>query len=228
MSDETKNWLVRREFVNPAKINVIYQALDYESILTDTDKVLRIRNRLLNPDRDFLIVNVSRFSPGKNQELLVDSLVNWSKSNQQVKPLALFFGDGDPSKLAKYIESKNATELCKIMGFTNNIFDYLSASDVVVHTSTIDSFSQLIMEAQSLGKVVIALRVGAAATQIVNGTTGYVCQTLESYEIIDFLETLYRNPQKLKKMEIEAFAQVRKRFPLSKMLEAIDNMMHLR
>lgn len=199
--------------------------MDYEELQKSVnhEEVIRIREKFLNSqDRKFLIVCVSRFTQGKGQEVLVQAIRSLSKVELVGKIKVLFLGAGNSSSLENLIQTREDKENFSVLGFKNNIVDYISAADLVAHPSTIDSFSQLILEAQALGKPVVDVDAGAAKSQIQDGKTGFVVHKGDASEIADRIAYLLMDEDQLKEFGARAELRIMERYPAQKMLFLID------
>jgi len=221
MSNETRLWLERKEKVKKDKIRVIAQALNVENLEFDSEIVKAIREEVKeveNSPQPFIGVCVSRFSQGKGQESLVDAVFEFKKQS----PLNLviyFLGTGDSSSLIEHIKALKLERVCKVVGFTSEVLSYIKAADFVVHPSTVDSFSQALMEGLYLGIPVLAVRAGSAEIQIKDGVTGWLIERSTSIELLDGLLLATSDRYKLQLMGIRAKQDVIERFPFEQMLK---------
>lgn len=228
MSDQTKSWMIEKENVNPDKIEVVYQALDYDNIVGNPVTIQKIRNEFDTKfNHPFIVLCVSRFSPRKNQALLVEATKLIRAADLNINLIAIFLGAGDPSWLMKVIKDSGSEEFCGIVGFKSNVFDYICAADLIVHPSTIDSFSQIIMEAQALGKAVIAAEAGSINDQVLNGVTGYVIPKDNVTELAKKIVLLIENPTLRSEMGRRAYCRVREKYPLRNMLDRLDEIVDI-
>lgn len=221
MSNQTKQWLINEEGVNPKKITVIHQALDYEGIKVNVVNVEQIRLKYVGTNgTKILILCVSRFIEAKGQKTLVDALIKMRLSG--LDPVGLFIGAGESIWLQRYIIEKNCQEFCFIEGFKANSLDYIAATDIVAHPSEVDSFSQLVMESKALGRAIVASDSGSVRDQIQDEIDGYIVKKRNSEELADRLCVLANDKSLRDKMGKAAMSNVRRKFPLVRMLNEIN------
>jgi glycosyltransferase involved in cell wall biosynthesis len=132
------------------------------------------------------------------------------------KVIALDFNAAALSDLAKEL---NSTQKIDIFTSRNDIPACLAASDLVVHPSLVDSFSQLLIEVQAVGTAVIATDIAAARQQIIDGVTGLIVKPKDSQELAEAIFRVYKDPELRKSMGIAGFQHVRKQFQVKKMVD---------
>ena len=62
-----------------------------------------------------------------------------------------------------------------LAGFVDDPRPWMELSDIVVLTSSVDGMPLVILEAQALGKPVVASAVGSLPEMVLNGETGFLC-----------------------------------------------------
>ena len=94
----------------------------------------------------------------------------------------------------------------------------IAAADMVIHPSLADSFSQLLIEAQAVGGLLIASDIAAAREQILDGKTGLVIPPRDPKAIVEAVRFLIRNPELAKSMRQSGPPHVRERFTWQRMV----------
>ncbi|MFL5727947.1 MAG: glycosyltransferase [Cytophagaceae bacterium] len=155
VSRKAKEFMVEKEHVAAAKIDVINLAYDfslYPSVNTDIAENLRRQH-----SADIVLVTACRMVKDKRPELSVALLENLLAKKIDVKLFLL--GDGPmKEELQELVRTKGLTERCVLPGRVSNILDYLSASDILVHPSIADSSSVIVKEAGLLSKIAIVCK----------------------------------------------------------------------
>jgi glycosyltransferase involved in cell wall biosynthesis len=90
---------------------------------------------------------------------------------------------------------------------------------MIIHPSLADSFSQLVIEAQAVGGLLIASDIAAAREQIIDGITGLIVPPRDSQAIIDAVLYLVENPDLAASMRKKAQVHVRNTFTWQRMVE---------
>ena len=84
----------------------------------------------------------------------------------------------------------------KFIGYQNEIFPFLSGSDVLVLTSFIEGVPGIILEAAAQKTPAIAINKGGVSEAIINNETGIVIDTYSASEFSNKIITLLENKNK--------------------------------
>jgi glycosyltransferase involved in cell wall biosynthesis len=86
-------------------------------------------------------------------------------------------GDGpDLEAVRRRIRKLGLTEIVHAAGFVEGVHDWMDACGIVILCSKIDGMPLTVLEAQALGKPVVASRVGSVPEMILDGETGVLCE----------------------------------------------------
>lgn len=86
-------------------------------------------------------------------------------------------GDGpDLAAVRGKIRKLGLEGIVHAAGFVAGVHDWMDACDLTILCSTIDGMPLAVLEAQALGKPVVASRVGSVPEMIVDGVTGVLCK----------------------------------------------------
>ena len=160
------------EGVDPKKVRLINYAYRFENYPEPKDE------SLFALSRDFpcslRLVTVSRFIPCKRYSLLIDTIRELVDKNMDVKLLIL--GNGPlENELKQQVKDLQLENHVFFIGFTTDALTYISAADVVVHTSDSEASNSVIKEAGILEKLIIACAdVGDFDDYIEDGKNGFL------------------------------------------------------
>lgn len=164
------------------------------------------------------IIMVARFSPQKNQEMLIRSLRKIDKSKFQLA----FVGDGETlnhnKKLVKKLGLEDNT---KFYGFQQDVLSFLEKSDLYILTTHYEGLPISIIEAMSCSLPIIASDVGGNSELVRNGFNGFLISSIQELE--KRLNILLDNPKLLKKMGDNSFKFFNKKFELARCLNTVNN-----
>jgi len=132
---------------------VIHNPVDIDSInLMSKEK---IDNFIFDANKKY-IISVGRFVSLKRQEDLIKAL-NYLDKNIEI----IFLGDGElKTKINNFAKKYNLDERIHFMGNVKNPYKYISRADILVHTSEVESFGNVIIEALACNTPVISSDCG--------------------------------------------------------------------
>ena len=141
--------LIENFSINPDKIEVIHNPLNFEKIYEQSKKPVKG----VNFKSKFTFISVGRLFPHKNHELTIRAYSKIATSNTQL----LILGTGDlKRRLESLIKELGLENNTKLIGFTKNPYKYLSKSDCYILSSSREGFPNSLLEALSCGISVIS------------------------------------------------------------------------
>lgn len=154
---------------------VIHNGVDserYAPRLSSLDRAI-VRNRWGLGHDDFVIACCAGLRPEKCHLDLLEAVRRLKARGHVAK--VLLIGDGsERSRIQQWLRDHGLEDQCILAGFQSDVRPCLEACDVVVLTSRTEGFPMAILEAMSLGRVVIAPAVGGIPEQIQDGRTGFI------------------------------------------------------
>jgi glycosyltransferase involved in cell wall biosynthesis len=214
-SKAAKAWMVDFESVDENKITVINQGFDFSMLEPSPKEVDETRQNLDFQPENFNVVCIARYSKTKGQVYLVEAIEELAKNFENIR--LTFVGPGDANWLIDLIDAKGLKKHIKCLPSRSDIAALIAASDLVVHPSLVDSFSQLIIEVQGVGTPLIATDIAAAREQIIDGVTGLIVPPRDSSSIANAVKLLYKDEKLRAKMGNAARDYVRHKFSLDRM-----------
>ncbi len=153
-------------------------------------------------DNEITLVSIGSLRDYKNQQYLIRVLHNLLQKGFNAKLYLL--GDGpDRANLLKLAAELNCSNNLVLTGNIDNIEDYLAKTKVYVHSSTIESFGLVMVEAMATGLPVVALDTGGNRDVSVEGKTGYLLPQQTSVEVFaDKVTSITSNPTVYKEMKV--------------------------
>jgi len=139
-------------------------------------------------DFEFFVA-MGRLSNQKNFKLLISA---FSKSSIKEKLKLMIIGDGIlMPELKKIVDEKNLKNSVIFLGQVQNPFPYIKNSLFLVNTSKHESFCNVILEALSLSKPVIATNCNyGPSDMIINEYNGYLIENDNENELIQILDKI--------------------------------------
>jgi glycosyltransferase involved in cell wall biosynthesis len=216
-SAAAKKWLFEIEGIKESHITVINQGFDFSFLSPTSESIDKVKSNLGFSKDTFNIICVARYSKVKGQDYLLVAL----KELVEVIPnISLtFMGPGNSDWLAVLVSEFGLGKYVRILPSRNDVPACIAAADMIIHPSLADSFSQLVIEAQAVGGLLIASDIAAAREQIIDGITGLIVPPRDSQAIIDAVLYLVENPDLAASMRKKAQVHVRNTFTWQRMVE---------
>ena len=149
------------------------------------------------------LINIGSFQAKKNQTFLID-IAQTLKENK-IKFHLTLVGDGN---LRKAVERKvTDLELENEVSFTGNIpnvQDYLSKSDIYIHSAFYEPFGLVLLEAMASGLPVVTLDGKGNRDIIEEGKNGYMIYEQDAEKFANTIIKLWNNKKKME--EISRYA----------------------
>lgn len=199
-SRKVSNGLIKYEKVKPLKIVIIYNGVEIEE---DKLKVEDVRTKYNLKDKIVIGTAGAINKPeGKGQRYLIEVAEILRKKFNNLHYLIV--GDGNLKKeLEEYAKRIKVADIVTFTGFVENIYDYLEAMDIFCALSVgTEAFSRVIVEAQLIGKPVIATNIGGIPETFINSKTGFLIPPRDIAALKNTLINLIENEQERKKMGI--------------------------
>lgn len=141
-------------------------------------------------------------------KLVTDSRIN----NKDFK--ILIEGNGPlQQELVYFVNNHDLTHLVSFVGDEDNVFDFMSAVDVLILPSIQDEdFPNVVLEAMALGKPVIASRLAGTPEQVIDGVTGLLVEPRNIVQLGDAICYLKDSPNVRQEMGIAALGRFTSNF----------------
>lgn len=169
----------RRHKVDPARIRVIPRGVDPQVFAPDAvsvDRIARVAQSMRVPDGMHTVVIPGRLTRWKGQAVLLQAIARlpWTEVC-----CVLIGSDQGRTKYTRELEqlsnSLGIADRVRIIGHVDDMPAALMLSDVVVHASTeAEAFGRVVIEAQAMGRPVIASNLGGPCETVEDGLTGWL------------------------------------------------------
>ena len=169
----------RRHNLDPARIRVIPRGVDPLVFAPDAvpaDRIARVAQMMRVPDGMYTVVIPGRLSSWKGQAVLLRAIARlpWTEVC-----CVLVGSDQGRTKytreLERLSEALGIADRVRIIGQVDDMPAALMLSDVVVHASTeAEAFGRVVIEAQAMGRPVIATNLGGPSETVEDGVTGWL------------------------------------------------------
>jgi glycosyltransferase involved in cell wall biosynthesis len=164
------------------------------------------RTRLSIAPEDFVVAGLGRFVHVKGFDLLVAALPAVAAACPRAR--VLLIGDGpERSSLTALAEGLGVGGRVHIVAAGPDVFDYLSAADVLAVPSRNEGMGRVIVEAMALGIPVVGAAVGGIPDVLVDGECGRIVPPDDADALGEALGAIGRDPMLREKFAAAAVAR---------------------
>lgn len=207
---------IEREGTDPSRIVVVRNGLDLSQFKTSATA----------PEGDFgsrpRAIVVSNLIHYKGHEYFLRA---WPAVLAQFPTAtALLVGDGPMrERLESMARALGVERSVTFLGTRNDVPALLSASDVFVHPSLQEGYSNAILEAMAAGRPVIAARVGGNVEAIADGETGLLVPPASAEALAAGMLRVLSDPSFAATLGAHAEAAVRRSFDIASVVTAYES-----
>lgn len=190
--------------VDSSRVRIIHRGVDTEEFSPERVKqeaLVGLASTWRVPDDVPLIMMPGRLTRWKGQHVLIDALAALPHRNF----FCLIVGDdmGHPNyrkELEALISSLGLEGNIRLAGNTPSMAEaYTLAEIVVVPSIEPEAFGRVPVEAQAMGKMVVAANHGGACETIVDGQTGWLVNPGDSQDLSKTINSILQMPKEEKK-----------------------------
>lgn len=186
--------LVEHHGIDAEKIEVVYEAIDFDDVRRKTNAVPRgeIRKSLGIPEDAVVVGNCGRIDERKGWDHFVEIAARVIKANENV--YFLWVGHGpNREDLLREAQKRGIGERVKAPGPQANPFPYFNAMDVALVTSIDDPFPLVVMEAAFHGCPVCAFERAGGACEFIGDDRGLTVKEIDDAAMAEQIERLVRD-----------------------------------
>lgn len=215
-SEAAKKWLTDIEGVKESHVTVINQGFDFDYLSPTPEEIERAKLDLGFSENKLNIICVARYSKAKGQNYLLHALHDLIKTIPNVS--LTLMGLGDSEWLVELVGELGLEKYVRILPSRDDVPACIAAADMIIHPSLADSFSQLLIEAQAVGGLLVSSDIAAAREQIIDGVTGIIIPPRDSKAITEAVRFLVSNPELAISMRQNGPSHVREKFTWQRMV----------
>ncbi|MEE2956031.1 MAG: glycosyltransferase family 4 protein [Pseudomonadota bacterium] len=219
--------LCDRYGVSTDKIRVIPRGVDthyFDPSAVSAQRIIRLSKKWMLPDDASVIMLPGRLTRWKGQGVMIKAL-SLIKDLKNLR--CIFVGSEQGHKrygreLRSEIQKRGLSSNFLFTGHCSDMPAAFMLSDVVVSTSTeAEAFGRVIVEAQSMGRPVIATNHGAACETISSGNTGWLVPPNDEIALSSALiKALAMEPNSRKMIAQKSMKHARDHYTKEKMCES--------
>jgi len=166
-----------RHGVDPARIRVIPRGVDpavFDPDAVSGERIARLADAWRLPDGMAVVVLPGRLSRWKGHEVLLDAVARMERRDVCCVLVGSEGRGGYAAGLVRRAERLGLADRLRIPGECDDMPAALLLADAVVHASTApEAFGRVVIEAQAMGRPVIASDLGGPVETVEHGVTGW-------------------------------------------------------
>ncbi|MCX6246401.1 MAG: glycosyltransferase [Bacteroidetes bacterium] len=187
-SEETKRTILKnlQKSVAAEKVKVIYHGIDLKDfdsrIHPEINPAYRVRPGIV-------LGNAGRLTSQKGQHLLIEIANRLKQKN--IRFTLFIAGTGEmKATLEELIDKYNLHKEVVLLGFVEDVENFMHAIDIFILTSIWEGFGYVIVEAMAARKPTIAFDISSNPEIIINNQTGFLVEYPDLETFSGKLETL--------------------------------------
>ena len=198
ISNYVKNKILELDSSVEEKINVIHRGVDLNTFnpdLISESRMIDLANTLQLPDDSLIIMLAARPSKWKGHEILINAFSKILKKSmfKDKNIFCLMPGADDGGKFYSKIKSLSyrlgVEKNTVLIPYLNDLPAAYMMSDVVVVPSiSPEPFGRTAIEAQAMGRPVIAFNHGGTSESIIHEQTGYLARPGDTDDLVKYIE----------------------------------------
>lgn len=182
-----------REGVPARLIRVVLNGVDLERFCPNGNQ-LQARRKWGWGDEDLLIGAIGNLRPEKGHDILLKAVPEVIRQFPRAHFLIVGPGPLQPV-LLRQVRTTGLEPYVAILGDCSEIPELLGALDIVVLPSTSESLPNVVLEAMSAGRAVVASAVGGCLELIEHGRTGLLFPPRDAHALAEQILRLLAQPQ---------------------------------
>ena len=164
-----------------------------------------------------VILGIGSLLPVKRWDRLIEAAR--MLKNQGFEFVVRIVGDGPlRPKLAEYVRELEVSDCVQLMGKRDDVARMLAEAQFLVHTSDSEGCPNVVMEAMTCGRTVVATVVGDVPLLLADDTIGFVVPCDDPALLITRMTTLLSQPELCQRMGAAARAKAEQLFSLDRLV----------
>jgi glycosyltransferase involved in cell wall biosynthesis len=216
-SQETKRTILKHlsGTISESQIQVIYHGIDFT-----TSQVTK-QPAIANHSKGIVLGNAGRLTTQKGQQYLIEIARILKERNIE---FTLFIaGTGElQNELAERIAAHGLENEVKLLGFVENMEQFMQSIDIFLLSSAWEGFGFVIVEAMAHKKPVIAFDVSSNPEIIANHETGFLIPFADTTQFADCIEKIISDPKMRMDMGENGYQRAKALFDTDKQMAAFE------
>lgn len=210
----------QRVFDVKNRIEVIYNSVNCDIYSRKPEIAAQMRAEYA-PNNERVLVHLSNFRPVKR---LTDVIEIFDRVHKKIPSRLLLIGDGPDRSVAEWLAvQKGIHNDVLFLGKQDQVYEKLTAADIMLMPSELESFGLAALEAMACEVVPIATRAGGVPEVIEQGKSGYLAEVGDVETMARYAIELLENEARLREMARQARAVALGRFCSTKIVKQYED-----
>lgn len=223
VSDHAKRYMIEKEGISSRKvihINLAYDFSLYE--LPDKSKIEALRSQY---SCELLLIAVCRLTKYKRPDLAIEVVNTLIQSGHKAKLIILGKGEMKDA-LDEKIRLLGLADHVFMPGHVQNVLEYVSASDFLIHPSILDSSCVAVKEAGLVAKpVIVCKNVGDFQDYIIHGVNGFLADGDNFvHDAVSVIKEQHTSKELLSGVGLRLQSDVRRLFNIDEIVPLYDSL----
>lgn len=221
-SEATKQALLRNApWLDPKRIEVIYNGIDMQPFLQPSRRCLRIEWGV--PPEAPLLGFVGQLDERKGIGVLLKAFDRVHRQVPQVR-LAVVGRGPLQEMIENEVRRQNWGDAILLPGFIDDVASVMQAIDILLLPSLWEGFGIVLIEAMAAGKPAISTNISSMPEIIVDGQTGYLVPPDDAEKLADCAAELLQNPELHEQFGRAGRERVIELFTIERMIDQLENL----
>ncbi|MCO7227314.1 glycosyltransferase [Pleionea sp. CnH1-48] len=172
-----------------------------------------------------LITNIGRLIPDKGQHFLIQAAKILRDEGCNFK-IEIVGTGGLETTLQQMIENEELTNYVELVGFNDNIPEYLKSVDIFALSSVSEGFGFVTVEAMLSFKPIVAFNMSSMPELIEHQKTGLLAEHPNVEEFAQYLKQLIQSPELREKLGQAAAQSAREKFSLADRTDELESVIY--
>ena len=173
-----------------SKSTVIYNAITIKKF-EDVTKY-RLREQLFLPGKKFITITANRFDHQKN---MIATIEVARKLTEHKNIMFILLGDGEEKNMIEQVVVDDKLENVLMLGYKENVLDYLFASDVCFSTSKGEGMPYSLIESTMIGLPLIVSNVTGNNEVVIHNYNGYLFEPNDFDKAAEYILNLVNSSE---------------------------------
>jgi glycosyltransferase involved in cell wall biosynthesis len=205
------------------KVSVVVNAVDTELLSPRRMSKTDARRITELPSQGFIVGLFDRLDPCKNHDTVVRAMAEVRRSCSDT--LLLVVGEAFErhtemsAEMMRLANDLGVGKGVRLLGYQRDVFDWMSACDVIVQAAENEGCSRVLVEAQAMGRPVVAAEDGGNPELVEHEKTGLLFKVNDVEELARHLCRLCSSPETAETMGTAAMKKAEEDFSISRYVE---------